>query len=280
MHKSTRFFFTCLAVGGLLLAVSSLAEAADLILDKNLEAAVRDVLKKTDAKKPLTAEDLKDVYILKSRGKEITTLSGLEKCTNLASLDLSNNAVKDLKPLADLKNLQSLDLSINRIKDVTPLGKLVKLQYLKLDGNKIENIGGLKDLKKLSALYLSKNRIKSLKPLSGMAKLSSLYLDGNRIGDISPLKKLKWLSSLDLTDNFITNVTPLSGMTELRYTMLNKNRIADISPLVIMAIKDSEGDRRFAPYWNLYLAGNPLSDSSKTAHLAELKKIGVRVSMK
>ena len=280
MHTPTRFVFTCLAVGGLLLSVSSPAEAASLILDKNLESAVRDVLKKTDPKKPLTADDLKDVYILKSRGKEIMTLSGLEKCTNLASLDLSNNAVKDLKPLADLKNLQSLDLSNNRIEDLTPLGKLVKLQYLKLDGNKIEEINGLKDLKKLSALYLSKNRIKSLKPLEEMSKLSSLYLDGNRISNISSLKKLKWLSSLDLTDNFITNVMPLSGMTELRYTMLNNNRISDISALVIMAMKDSEGDRRFAPYWNLYLAGNPLSNSSKTAHLAELKNIGVRVSMK
>ena len=158
MHTPTRFVFTCLAVGGLLLSVFSPAEAASLILDKNLESAVRDVLKKTDLKKPLTAEDLKDVYILKSRGKEIMTLAGLEKCTNLALLDLSNNAVKDLKPLADLKNLQSLDLSHNKIGDLAPLAKLTRLQYLQLESNRISKLDALKGIKSLTSLYPSKNK--------------------------------------------------------------------------------------------------------------------------
>ena len=40
---------------------------------------------------------------------------------------------------------------------------------------------------------------------------------------------------------------------------------------------DFKGERRFAPYLRLYLAGNPLSDAAKAEQLAELKKIGVRL---
>lgn len=65
-------------------------------------------------------------------------------------------------------------------------------------------------------------------------------------------------------------------LTELRWTFLDGNQIAEIGPLVEAAKKDAAGDKRYAPYWNLYLGGNPLSDASK-AQLAELKAIGVRL---
>ena len=40
---------------------------------------------------------------------------------------------------------------------------------------------------------------------------------------------------------------------------------------------DAKGNKRFAPYLFLYLAGNPLSEESKTKHLPALKAAGVRV---
>jgi hypothetical protein len=46
-----------------------------------------------------------------------------------------------------------------------------------------------------------------------------------------------------------------------------------------MAKKDAAGPKNFAPYWNLYLAGNPLSDEAKTKQIEELKKLGVRVNL-
>ena len=66
-------------------------------------------------------------------------------------------------------------------------------------------------------------------------------------------------------------------MTELRYTFLERNQLTDVSTLVEMAKKDMAGERRFVPYWKLYLAGNPLSDSGK-AQSDELTKLGVRVN--
>ena len=49
--------------------------------------------------------------------------------------------------------------------------------------------------------------------------------------------------------------------------------------LVAAAKKDFEGQKRFAPFWQLYVGDNPLSDAAKTAQLDELKKYGTRVMM-
>ena len=128
----------------------------------------------------------------------------------------------------------------------------------------------------MNALYLSRNQIEAIAPVAELPKLAALYLEKNKVSDASPLKAQRWLERLDLKDNQLKDVSALSGMTELRYLFLERNQIGDLAPLVEMAKKDAAGERRFAPYWNLYLAGNPVSDASK-AQVAELAKIGVRV---
>ena len=112
-----------------------------------------------------------------------------------------------------------------------------------------------------------------------MDKLASLYLEGNQVADLAPLKGLKWVESLDLRNNQIADVAALANMTELRHTMLEGNKITDLAPLVAMAKKDAQGDRRFAPYWHLYLKGNPLSETAVKNQVAELKSYEVRVDM-
>src|SRR5262249_47433577 len=65
--------------------------------DKNLEAAIRDVLK--HSKGPLDDKNLANVFILHANNKSIKDLKGLEKCPNLAELRLAKNQIKDLTPL-------------------------------------------------------------------------------------------------------------------------------------------------------------------------------------
>ena len=125
-------------------------------------------------------------------------------------------------------------------------------------------------------MYLSRNQIESVAPLAELPKVYAIYLEKNKLTDIAPLKSLRWLERLDLKDNQLKDISALKEMTELRYTFLERNQISDFATLVEMAKKDASGEKRFAPYWNLYLAGNPLTDASK-AQIAELVKIGVRV---
>ena len=94
-------------------AWSAPARAASPFPDKNLEAAIREVLKH-EPKVELTDEKLQNVYFLEAPGKDIKDLTGLEKCKNLALLKLDKNKISDIKALKDLTNLESLDLSDNR----------------------------------------------------------------------------------------------------------------------------------------------------------------------
>jgi hypothetical protein len=281
------------------------------IPDKNLEAALRAALH--EAKAPLTEQMLGNVFVLEAKGKKIANLTGLEKCKNLALLNLAKNKVSNLAPLKDLTNLQSLDLAGNKISDLRPLGGLpsadlgastiglfgsllgqgpftaesalfpgrvvglTKLSYLELSDNQISNVEPLRNLTALSALYLTNNKISNIKPLETLTRLSSLSLGKNHIKDIKALEKVNKVDTLELKENQIEDITPLAKLTEIRLLMIEKNKIKDLTPLVNSAKADSAGPMRFAPFLDLYLEGNPLSDDAKTKQLEELKKYGVRI---
>ncbi|MEZ6045395.1 MAG: hypothetical protein R3C11_07385 [Planctomycetaceae bacterium] len=46
-----------------------------------------------------------------------------------------------------------------------------------------------------------------------------------------------------------------------------------------MAEADASGPKRFAPYWRLYLKGNPLSEGSQNELIGRLKAIHTRVDL-
>jgi internalin A len=279
-RQNLRRLFTAFALLiGVLASAPLLADG--IFPDPNLEAVVRAILKQKQIDKPAIEEaDLKTIFFLDARGKQIKDLTGLEKCTSLAEVKLSDNAIENLAPLAGLKNIQSLYLAKNQIKDIGPLTNLVKLQYLDLNNNQISSLAGIEKLaEKLGVLYLSGNQIESIDPVGELKKLHSLYLADNKLKSVGALEKLKWTSSLDLSRNQITDLKPLLPLTELRFTFLNGNPLQDLAPLVEMAKKDVAGEQRFAPYWRLYLDVEPLPDPAK-AQVEELKSIGVRVNLK
>lgn len=283
LTMTRRLMLWIAAIGGFCSA--SAAMAADVAFpDPNLDTVIREILKKkqidkSDKSKPITEDDLATIYFLEAPKRGIENLAGLEKCRNLALIKLTGNKIKDVTPIAECVNVQSLDLAKNEIVDIAPLGKLIKLQYLQLEDNKIQKIDSVSALKALNALYLTNNEVESLAPVAELPKLVAVYVQKNKVADISPLKSVKWLERIDLRDNQVKDLSPLSNLTELRYSLLSRNQIAEVAPLVEMAKKDLAGEKRFAPYWNVYIGGNPLSDAGK-AQLAELEKLGVRVTDK
>jgi len=267
---------TALLTITLLAASTRSALAGPPFPDKNLEAAIRAVLKH-EPKVELTDEKLLDIYFLEAPGKEIKDLTGLEKCKNLALIKLTKNKISDLKPLKDLANLQSLDLAQNEIKDIAPLAGCKALQYIELSDNKIEKIDALKELTALNSLYLGNNKIEDISPLAGLTKAWTLSAPKNQIKDISVLSKITKLSTIDLRDNKIEDPAPLGKQTELQLLMIERNKIKDLKALVDAAKADSAGPKRFAPYLRLYFAGNPISDDTKKSQVAALKAAEVRV---
>jgi internalin A len=257
-------------------AWSAAARAASPFPDKNLEAAIRDVLKH-EPKVELTDEKLQNVYFLDATGKDIKDLTGLEKCKNLQELTLARNKISDIKALKELTNLISLDLSENAIKDIGPLSNLKALQRIVLSDNQVEKLEPLSGLTSLTSLYLGKNAIKDLAPLAPLTRLWTLSIPNNQVKDIKVLEKLTKISDLDLGDNQVEDVAPLTKLTELKLLMIWRNKIKDLTPMVAAAKADAAGPKLFAPYLRLYIDGNPLSDDAKKTQLAALKEAGVRI---
>ena len=119
--------------------------------------------------------------------EKIHNLTGLEKATNLVTLELEFNSISNLTPLEELTGLQQLDLGSNSISDISPLEKLTGLITLELGDNSISDISPLEKLTGLQQLDLGDNSISDISPLEKLTNPKRLDLSSNSIADISPL---------------------------------------------------------------------------------------------
>lgn len=116
-----------------------------------------------------------------------------------------------------------------------------------------------------------------MKPLFKLPKVWTLYLEGNQVSDITGIGSMKWLSMLSLKGNKVTDLAPLEPLAELQFLFLENNQITDFSPLHRMWKKDNDGSREWAPYCQIFIEGNPVSDASKKL-IEELKAAGARIT--
>jgi GTPase SAR1 family protein len=146
----------------------------------------------------------------------ITCLSPLSSLTSLQLIDLTSNAIDDLKGLENLVHLKQLRLSFNKIKIIEGLEKLIELQELYLSANEIQEIEGLKSLVKLQELYLGNNQIKIIEGLESLTNLKILFLNDNGISKIKPINTLVQLEELDISGNAIKDIFPLLAILQKR----------------------------------------------------------------
>ena len=74
----------------------------------------------------------------------IRYLDGLEKFTELTTIDFPDNNISDITPLKNLNKLEDIDLSNNNISDITPLKNLNKLKKVDLSNNRITDARGIR----------------------------------------------------------------------------------------------------------------------------------------
>ena len=150
----------------------------------------------------------------------IESLEGLQYAVNLKSLDLSENDISDLSPLAGLENLTYLELDRNYISDLTPLGGLTGLVHLNLYNNEITDITPLAPLKNLTWFDLHyANRGKAHLPIDTLADLTALEyisIESNCLvnEDLDALAGLEHLNYIKLNANYITDLTPIASHLE------------------------------------------------------------------
>jgi Leucine-rich repeat (LRR) protein len=109
--------------------------------DKALESAIRAELRLPFGL--LTQADLLQLRVLDARNLNISSLSGLEYCTNLTWLNLDTNGLSDITPLTRLSNLTYLNLEANDVTNIWPLSGLVFLKDLLLSGNEVWDLAAL-----------------------------------------------------------------------------------------------------------------------------------------
>ena len=193
--------------------------------DPELEAAIREAVRKPDD--PIYTSDLEALDSFSAPGRDIVDLAGLEYCTGLTHLDLSDNRIgdviedddgdereTDISSLASLTGLSELRLDNNLITDVSPLAILTGLTELHIAGNEIGDVSSLVTLTNLTWLSLNYNEIVDVSPLAALTNLTWLWLHGNEITDISPLQSLTGLTVLVLDPTRMGDISPLAALSD------------------------------------------------------------------
>lgn len=218
--------------------------------DESLEAVIRDTLDLSD--EDITIGRLREITELNAKGKDITSLRGIEYVSDLEVLNLEDNFIKDVRPLQHLENLEVLNLRNNEITSLQDihfysLTGLENLKELSLrhnvkrpdfdDGSyqyRIEDITILSEFTTLEKLNLRDNHIQDATPLESMSELRELDLSQNPIknGELGFIKNFVHLTELNLRETSARNIHFLNELQDLTYLNLHSNAdIHDFSPI-------------------------------------------------
>ncbi|CAH8569866.1 unnamed protein product [Schistosoma mattheei] len=162
--------------------------------------------------------------------EENSCLKNLRKCSNDQSfhfsegnLSNSNDIINSLDQI-QWTNLTSLDLSSNKLRDITLLTYADKLEILNLSNNFLNNVSSVIGCKSLISLDISKNDIHELPELNRLPFLEKLNASHNPLASISGLWGCMNLRYLDMTSCHLTS----SILTGLNH---NEIQLGAINPL-------------------------------------------------
>ncbi|RKU21529.1 hypothetical protein C6499_21255 [Candidatus Poribacteria bacterium] len=278
----------------LLIPPSTIAQTVD-IPDPNLRAVIEKALGKDSGPLqavieteegeaevvPITKNEMATLTRLSGNNAGIQHLTGLEFAKNLEVLELRDNLVSDLSPLADLIRLESLNLQDNAITDLSPLAGLFNMRSLDISRNVILDLSPLTGFKKLDWLAINDNPLSDVSSLVELTSLETLDAWKTSVSDLSALTALPKLRSINISDNPILDITSLEGLTSLRTLIIPNSGISDISALATLKnletlslqhniISDISALTGLKRLLHLELQNNTISD---IAPLAELKRL-------
>ncbi len=148
--------------------------------DPNLDQAVRSVIGVPTGQ--LHRSDVINLGFVAANASNISSLSGLEFCSNLSTIFLSNNGISDLTPLTNLHKIYELQLNVNSITDIAPLVNNVNMAVLMLRGNNVSDLSALALNYRIHLLDLTNNDVSDLSTLVAnlaFAATDTLYISGN-----------------------------------------------------------------------------------------------------
>lgn len=182
----------------------------------------------------INAEELKMIGSLPNLKRLIlsncglTTASGLETAVGLEYLDLSQNTIRDLSPLANMTQLQDLYLNHNAINDLTQIAGLNTLARLDVSYNLLETLNPIFACPELMYLNAGNNKITSLAGIDRLASLQIFSFANNTIQDISPISACTGITQLDISENMIADISSLSALVKLDTLNFSRNVVTEL----------------------------------------------------
>ena len=245
-----------------LIPVITLAQTVN-VPDAGLRQAINEALGKTP-NAPITADEMATLRELHAVSVNIQNLAGLEAAVNLERLNLNNNLISDISPLARLTKLRRLDLEDNTISDLSPLKGVISLEDLHIGPNLVSDISPLAGLINLRHIRLHHNAITDLSPLAGLIRLETIGMSHNPLADLTPLSGLTNLHNYHGWGTPVVGLSAIAKLPKLREINVCGGEISDLSPLV-----------HAKALTELYLPGNEVSDLSPLKGLTRLKRLSL-----
>ena len=232
----------------------------------------------------------------------IEKIEGLKKFTNLKSINLTTNNIKDITPIADIASINNItglyldgnkNISGNR-SDYTKkeLEKINKIgEILDRDGEIILGVEQFGLFTNYKNVKLSYKGLTSLEMFEGMTNLNKLDLGGNYITledekSQNILKSMKNLKSLNLFQNRkLANIKPineLSSLTNLNLSSTGTFNLADIED-ILSNVSLSVDNSTFQTIVNcdankitsLKMSWAPIQDIPDMSNLTKLKYLQI-----
>jgi len=129
----------------------------------------------------------------------------LRQCKNLEYLNLNQNRISDLHSISRLNRLRTLNIGDNPLASLAPVAELGDLEHLTLDWIDLDTVSqtGLERLKKLRILSIENCNLQQIPGwIAALTNLQELSLIGNNLSEIPPaLYQMKRLKKLWLGKN-------------------------------------------------------------------------------
>ncbi|KAJ3416665.1 Leucine-rich repeat-containing protein 23 [Chytridiales sp. JEL 0842] len=207
-----------------------------------------------------TGNGLSHAYTrLELTGKNLGNIDLLESYVHLRYLDLSDNSIRDIDPLASLEYLLSVNFQSNKIQTIPAsldrrkylqqanfsknMIKSINVQswpmcaWLNLNENKLTELK-LQEFGELVHLEARSNKITNMHGINAR-KLERLYLGANNITSLDLADKPA-LQTLNLRDNKVSTVGEVNeGLKALNYINLRNNKVESIDEIAKLAILPS-----------------------------------------
>ncbi|KAI1100294.1 hypothetical protein F4804DRAFT_319434 [Jackrogersella minutella] len=202
---------------------------------KIMSKAIQNLVEKITEVEPFEP-DWDSMQELDINDKQLTTLHMLDEfCTNVVTLNASNNLIEHLDGVPD--TVRNLRLTNNHLSELTAWGHLMNLQYVDVSDNQISSLHAFKDLVHLRNLRADNNLITSLDGIKMHDSLQILRARGNLLDEVNlDGTKLQRLVELDLESNQITSIKGVEQLTCLGTLNLQHNGLSYFGPSMNVSV--------------------------------------------